>query len=52
MSAIGRRLLRVKNYGLTPQEQSSERNLQGKIVPWKDIFDNDVMIPKEIFENF
>jgi len=27
---------------LTPQEQSSERNLPGTIIPWRDIFDNDV----------
>jgi len=43
MSTIGRRLLRNKNYGLTPQEQSSEHNLQGKIV---------LMIPKENFWKF
>ena len=24
---------------LTPQEQRSERNLPGAIVPWRDIFD-------------
>ena len=35
--------------GLTPQEQSSEPNLPGTIVPWRDIFDNDVMIPKQKF---
>ena len=34
---------------LTPQEQSSERYLPGTIVPWRDIFDNDVMIPQEKF---
>ena len=37
---------------LTPQEQSSEHNLLGTIVPLRDIFDNDVMIPKEKFQNF
>ena len=37
---------------LTPEGQSSERNLSGTIVPWRDIFDNDLIpkvIPKEIF---
>ena len=37
---------------LTPQRQSSERNLPGTIVPWRDIFDNNVMIPKQIFKIF
>ena len=34
---------------LTPKEQSSERYLPGTIVSWRDIFDNDAMIPKENF---
>ena len=37
---------------LTPQEQSSERNLPGTIVPWRDLFDNDVIIPKEKCSKF
>ena len=37
---------------LTPQEQSSDGNLPRTIVPWRDIFYNDVMIPKEKFSKF
>ena len=37
---------------LSLQEQSSERNLPGTIVPCWDIFDNDVMIFEEHFWKF
>ena len=37
---------------LTPQGQSIERNLPETTVPWRDIFDNDVLIPKEKFWKF
>ena len=39
----------ISSTNLTPQEQSSERNLPGTIVPWRNIFENDVMIPKDFF---
>ena len=35
--SLFRHLLEIS--GLTPQGQSSERNLPGTIVPWRDIFD-------------
>ena len=43
---------RVCKTSLTSQGQSSERNLPGTIVPWRDIFVKWLTWPKKNFRNF